>query len=125
MTPRPVLACLALVCAACGGGDVGGTSTARVPARGGEVWEIAAAPDRADTPAALLAYVHGLHVLVLDGNRVYAGMSRLNATRGEDGSRVLALANGLEASLVPVGEGMELRFSTGETVPLTRREDPR
>lgn len=109
---------------ACGRADGGEGATARAPSRAGEVWELDGGADRATAPAAFLAYLHGLHVIVLDGSRLYAGMNRLEGSRGPDGNRVFALAGGLEATLIPTGDRLELRFSTGETIPLRRREAP-
>jgi hypothetical protein len=71
---------------------------------------------------AALAYVNGLHVMVVDGNRAWAGMTRLEAESGVGGARTLHLDGGLTADLVNAGDGLELRFSTGERVPLRKRE---
>jgi hypothetical protein len=109
----------ALILSACGGGESG--IVARAPARAGDVWELDRTEDRATAQAALLAYVNGLHVMVLDGNTAYAGMTRLEAAKGPDGSQTLTLANGLKADLVHAGEAVELRFSSGELVPLRKR----
>ncbi len=116
------LAALALLApAACGGGDDGAPDVARAPARDGEVWELDRADDRATADAAMLAYVHGVHVLVLDGDEAFAGMTRLRAAEDANGGRTLTLANGLAAQLVPSGDAIELRFASGERVPLRRR----
>lgn len=124
MITRRRAAVLAALClSACGPSDEE-PLTARAPARSGEVWAIDAAAGRAAAPAALLAYVHGLHVIVLDGNRAYAGMTRLDAQRGPEGERVFELTGGLTASVTNGDEGVELRFSTGERIALARREDP-
>jgi hypothetical protein len=112
----------ALILSACGGGESG--SVARAPARSGDVWELDRTEDRATAQAALLAYVNGLHVMVLDGNTAYAGMTRLEAAKGADGNQTLTLANGLKAELVRAGEAVELRFSSGELVPLRKRVLP-
>jgi hypothetical protein len=116
------VAAAALLLAACGGGE--SASVARAPARSGDVWELDRAEDRATAQAALLAYVNGLHVMVLDGNTAYAGMTRLEAAKGTDGNQTLTLANGLKAELVRAGEAVELRFSSGELVPLRKRVLP-
>jgi hypothetical protein len=60
---------------------------------------------------------------VLDGNEVFAGMTRFTTERGSDGGRSIKLANGLGAQLVPVGDSLELRFSTGETIPMHKQQD--
>ena len=107
--------------AACGGGDDGAAATSRAPESAGEVWEVDRADDRAAVEGALLAYVTGLHVLVLDDDDAFAGMTRLRATAGADGARAFTLANGLGAELAPAGDALELRFSSGQVVPLKRR----
>lgn len=116
---------LAMWLASCGS-DAGAASgdTARVPERSGDVWEIERPDDRTTAPGAMLAYLHGLHVVVLDGDNAYAGMTRLRGERDADGTVAFILADGLTASLTPVGEGMELGFSTGETVTLMKRGAP-
>jgi len=108
--------------AACGHKDDATQATA-APSRAGQVWEADHAEDRANAPATLVAFVNGLHVVVLDGDDAYAGMTRLHATSGADGKRTIPLANGLGAELVPVGDVMELRFSSGESLPL-RKQPP-
>lgn len=120
----PRTAWLAVLClAACGPTD--DAVTARAPARSGTVWQVDAAANRDAAPAALLAYIHGLHVVLLDGDRAYAGMTRLESVPGPDGERVFSLGNGITASVVangPADDGFELRFSSGERIALTRRE---
>lgn len=105
----------------CAGADGRVATAERAPARAGDVWELDAADDRRTAPAALLAYVSGLHVLVLDGDDVYAGMTHLQGTRGRDGARLFRLANDLDAQLVPVDDRLELRFSSGEVTTLHRQ----
>jgi hypothetical protein len=107
----------------CGGGT-SGPATARAPSSAGEVWEVDPSADRGALAGALLAYVSGLHVVVLDGDRAYAGMTRLEGKRAENGARSFALASGLSAEVVKQGETAQLRFSSGEGVPL-RRQPPR
>ncbi len=119
---RSVVPILALLGAACGGGGGGAPAAARAPTRAGDVWEIDHPDDRANAAGAALAYVNGLHVMVVDGNRAWAGMTRLDAESGADGARTFHLDGGLTADLVKAGDGLELRFSTGERVPLRKRE---
>jgi hypothetical protein len=107
---------------ACGGD--GTAETSRAPERAGEVWEVDRADDRAAAEGALLAYVSGLHVVVLDDDDAFAGMTRLRLTDRDGGGRGLTLANGGGAELVPGGDGLELRFPDGQTVPM-RRQVPR
>ena len=114
-----VLATAAIVGCGGSGGEAGGA--ARAPAKAGDVWEIDRADDRAGAPAALLAYVSGLHLMVLDGNDAFAGMTRLRAQSKPGGGRTLQLSPALEAELAPTPEGMELRFSSGEIVPMRKK----
>jgi hypothetical protein len=103
-------------------GLTGCTKPEGVPASGGQVWEIDVA-GRADSPAAVLAYVNGVHVIVVDGSNVYAGMTPLKTERRADGGSTIKLANGLEAQLLPAAEGrIELRFSTGESIAMRKKE---
>lgn len=95
---------------------------ARVPARSGQLWEVDRSAARSAMPGAMLAYANGLHVIVLDGKEVYAGMTALKAESTSAGGLAIKLASGLEAQLVPVGEGIELRFSTGESVAMRKKE---
>ncbi|MEW5977632.1 MAG: hypothetical protein AB1898_17700 [Acidobacteriota bacterium] len=120
-TTWPALWLVLLVGSLTGCGSSGPEGTG-VPSRSGEVWEIDGSAGRSAMSGAVLAYVNGLHVIVLDGNNVYAGMTLLKAERPSDGGSSIKLANGLEASLVPTGEGtMDLRFSSGESIPLRRK----
>lgn len=118
----PLVLAVGLI-AACGG-DGGAAETSRAPERSGEVWEVDRVEDRAVAEAALLAYVSGLHVVVLDDDDAFAGMTRLRLTNGDGGGRSITLANGVGAQIVPAGEVLELRFAGGQTVPL-RRQAPR
>ena len=114
----------ALLLVGCGGGTgAGGAAAARTPARSGDVWEVDGEVGRAATPGALLAFVNGLHVMVLDGNTAYAGMTRLEGRTEQGGDPAFALPNGLRAALVRSGEGAELRFSTGEVIALRRQPE--
>ena len=108
--------------AGCGAGADPAGEVARAPAKAGEVWELDGSVGREGSPAAMLAYVNGLHVLVLDGNDAFAGMTRLRAEPGASGAKTFKLADGLTAELAPAGDAMELRFSTGESIPMRRRE---
>lgn len=108
--------------AGCDRGAESAEQVARAPAKAGEVWELDGAVGREGSPAAMLAYVNGLHVLVLDGDDAFAGMTRLRAEKGPDGNKTFKLADGLTAELAEAGDAMELRFSTGESIPMRRRE---
>ncbi len=119
--PAALALCATMLAAAACDGDDGAPRAVAVPERAGDVWEADHAADRGTAPAALLAFVNGLHVLVVDGDDAYAGMTRLVAEPAGDGRRTLALANGLSAELAPVGEVMELRFSSGETLAMRRQ----
>lgn len=97
-----------------------GPAAAVAPSRAGEVWAIDRTADRAAAAAALQAYVSGLHVIVLDGDDAYAGMTRLRAQPGANGARVFKLVGGGEATLVAAGDALDLRFASGESIPLRR-----
>lgn len=110
---------IGLAVAACGRPSAG-----RAPTRGGEVWELDRAAGRPAMPGAVLAYVNGLHLIVVDGNDVYAGMTPLKAETRDGGARALHLANGLDAVLTPAGDGrMRLSFSSGESVDLVHKPE--
>jgi 2-methylcitrate dehydratase PrpD len=99
----------------------GDAAVARAPSRGGEVWEADKASDRRAAPATLVAFVNGLHTIVLDGHDVYAGTTRLHASDDSAGTLAVPLSNGLTARLLPAGDAMELRFSSGESVALRKQ----
>lgn len=106
----------------CGGESSPGA--ARAPARAGDVWEIDPSQnDRAHAAGAALAYVHGMHVMVVDGRRAWAGMTPLAGEPGPEGATTFHLAGGVTASLQPAGDQLELRFGTGETVLLRKRTE--
>ena len=89
---------LLLIMFAAGTGGCGksgsGPEAVKAPARSGDVWEIDRAAGRAAMPGAVLAY----------------------------GARAIKLAGGLEALLVPAGEEkIDLRFSSGESIPLLKK----
>jgi hypothetical protein len=104
----------------CKGADGASESAAEVPARSGDVWEIDGSAGRTASPAAMLAFVNGMHVLVIDGDDVFAGTQRLKSNRAPDGVRTLQLADGSSADLVPNGDAFELRFASGERIPLRK-----
>ena len=106
---RPIPALVVLAAAGvlgCGGSGGG----ARARARAGDVWEIDHADDRAGASAALLAYVSGVHLMVIDGDDAFVGMTHLTAQAKPGGGRTLRLSPALEADLAPTADGMELRF---------------
>lgn len=124
-----VLACSALL-VACGGsgpaaeGEGTAARPAETPARAGEAWELAdAGVADAPSPAAVAAFVEGLHSLVLDGDRLYAGSVRHDGTRQDDGSLSFSLSGGLQARLVRDGEAYLLHLGDGEPARLQRRAD--
>ena len=109
-------------CSGSGTGDLAGGEAARAPERAGELWETDQAGDRAAAAASLVAFVHGMHVIVLDGDDLYAGATRRRLERGADGARSLDLPDSLQVQLAPLGDDvLELRFSTGERSPMRRR----
>lgn len=102
---------------ACGGASPGPNAAVNPPSGAGTVLVIDDGT-QAGAPAALMGFVHGLHTIVVDGDEVFAGMRRLEASGAANGVRALALGGDLAAELVPAGDGFELRFSTGESVRL-------
>lgn len=120
-----------ILLAGCGGGNDGtpsaqaGGELAATPERAGEVWELAEARvDETPSPADIAAFVEGLHVFVLDGDRIHAGNIRHDARRAEDGSLVLTLAGGVQARLAKEGDGHVLHLGEGTPARLQRRQDP-
>lgn len=111
---------LVLPVTGCSGGGEGGGTPARMPARSGDVLEVAAPEDRATAPGAVAAFVNGLHTVVVDGKDAFAGQTRLTGTTSDSGL-TLPLAGGLTANLVPAGDDFRLTFSTGEAVAMRRR----
>jgi len=107
--------------AGCGGGGEPGSATAP-PARAGQVWEVQASEDRAYVPGSIVAFVNGVHVMVIDDDRVYAGMTPLETKAGSGGAKSITFASGLTADLVPSADGGEMRFSSGERVPVRARQ---
>jgi hypothetical protein len=114
------IAASAVVLAGCGGGGEPGSATAS-PARAGQVWEVQASEDRAYVPGSIVAFVNGVHVMVVDDDRVYAGMTALETKSRSDGARTITFSSGLTADLVPSAQGGEMRFSSGERVPVRPR----
>lgn len=112
---------LAIAVVGCGKHGDSGASVAAAPSHAGDVWEADKASDRKAAPATVIAFVNGLHTVVVDGNDVYAGTTRLETKEVSAGGRAVMLSNGLAASLVPAGDGMELRFSSGERVAMRKQ----
>jgi hypothetical protein len=112
---------LLIAAAGCGSHSSGDATVAKAPSHAGAVWEADNAGDRKSAAATVLAFVNGLHAVVLDGNDVYAGTTRMSTRADSSGAREIVLANGLSAQLLPAGEGMELRFSSGERMPLRKQ----
>jgi hypothetical protein len=105
----------------CGGGGEPGAATAP-PSRSGQVWEVQASEDRAYVPGSIVAFVNGVHVMVVDGDRVYAGMTELAAKDGSSGARTITFPSGLSADMVSSPQGVEMRFSSGERVTVRERQ---
>jgi hypothetical protein len=112
---------LAIGVAGCGKHGDAGEAVAKAPSHSGDVWETDKASDRKEAPATVLAFVNGLHTVVLDGSDIYAGTTRFGTSADTGGGRVVALSNGLSARIIPAGDALELRFSTGESVPLRKQ----
>ena len=117
---RRMAATLISVATACGGGE-SADDVAAAPSRSGDVWEVEQGVERADAQAALLAFVSGTHVVLVDGNDTYAGMRLTRGGKAPDGGQPLALAGGIQATLAPAGDAMQLRFASGETLAMRRR----
>lgn len=116
--PVRILSVPLALLSACGGAGAG--ESAAVPERSGAVWTLDAPATRTTAPAAMLAFAHGLHTVVVDGSDVYAGTTRFRGTRDGAGSTVVDLGNGLTATLTPNGDTLDLVFSTGEQVALRK-----
>lgn len=89
------------------------------------MWEVQAPDDRASVPGSIVAFVNGVHVMVVDGDRIYAGMTELTAKSGSNGAQTITFPSGLSADMVPAGPGaraVELRFSSGERVTVRERQ---
>ncbi|MGC4051780.1 MAG: hypothetical protein QM757_20740 [Paludibaculum sp.] len=120
----PAIALVIALAGLSGCGRSGDSAGVRAPARSGEVWELDRAAGRPDMPGAVLAYVNGLHLIVVDGNDIYAGMTPLRAEARSDGGRAIKLANGLEAVLTQDGpERMQLKFSSGEVIGMRKKAE--
>jgi hypothetical protein len=116
-----VLILLVIVAVSIAGCTGSGGSGSQVPPTAGDVWEIDPAAGRPSQPGAVLAYVNGLHVIVLNGSDAYVGMTPVKTGSGSNGLSI-KLSNGLEAVLTPSGEGRaDLRFSTGESIGMRKR----
>jgi hypothetical protein len=112
---------LAIGIVACGKNADAGGSVAKAPSHSGDVWEADKVSERKEAPATVIAFVNGLHTVVLDGSDVYAGSTRYSTSEDTAGGRDVALSNGLSARIFAAGDAMELRFSSGESVPLRKQ----
>jgi hypothetical protein len=111
-----------LTLTACGGGGEPGGAIAP-PARSGEVWEVKGAEERTAVAGSIVAFVNGVHVMVIDGDQIYAGMTELTTKGGADGGRTITFPSGLSADLVPSAQGAEIRFSSGERVAVGEKAE--
>ncbi len=116
-------ACGLMALAACS--EAGGDSNEAtgVPSRSGDVWVLDSAGSQSAASAALLAFVSGTHVLVVDGDETFAGMQVTHGGKAPDGGQPLTLSGGIDATLAPSGNAMRLKFASGETMPLRKRRD--
>ena len=121
---RESLLLTALVAAANAGcsHDAGSRLAISEPRRAGEVWEVDSAASQSSGAAALLAFVSGTQVLLVDGATTYAGMRVTDGGQAPDGGQPLVLSDGIRATLAPRDGGMQLRFSSGEVLALRRRD---
>lgn len=113
---------LLLALSACSNGGAGDAAVSEVPKTSGDVWLVGPASDRATAPAALLAFVYGLHVAVIDGNDAYTGMTRRTVGKATGGAQTIPVSGGQSVSLLPEGDRYTLRFPGGETIGFHKRE---
>ena len=102
--------------------DAGSRVAVSLPRRAGEIWEVDSAASQSSGAAALLAFVSGTQVLLVDGATTYAGMRVTDGGQAPDGGQPLVLSDGISATLAPREGGMQLRFSSGEVLALRRRD---
>jgi hypothetical protein len=122
LQPRRLLLPLLLAAAGACGGGASDDAAAPAPSRSGDVWAVeGSVGDRARAKGELLAFVSGTHALVVDGNDTYAGMRLTRGGKAPDGGQPLAPAGGIEATLAPAGDSLQLRFASGETLSLRKR----
>lgn len=112
-----VIICFALACRETPPDEV----AVRAPTRSGDVWELDRPENPRDAGGALLAFVSGTHVILVDGNDTYAGMLLTRGGKAPDGGQPLRLGGGVAATLAPVGDSLQLRFDSGERLALRRR----
>ncbi|HEY7189174.1 MAG TPA: hypothetical protein VH436_21600 [Vicinamibacterales bacterium] len=120
-----LLSCLlvSMAGAACGGADKSAPgAVAAPPSRSGDIWEIQAPAERTSVPGSIVAFVNGVHVMVVDGDQIYAGMTTLATKSGPNGGRTITFPSGLTADMVSGSQGAELRFSSGERVMVHERQ---
>jgi len=122
---RPLLTMAVGVVVGCGGSAEAGKSAERAPSHAGEVWTIAREDDRAAVPAALTAYLNGMQTMVLDGSDAYAGMTKLHGDKSDGDGKLFTLANGVTATITPAGDSLQLRFSSGEVIPMYKAQTGR
>ncbi|HZM60259.1 MAG TPA: hypothetical protein VFB85_10690 [Vicinamibacterales bacterium] len=125
-TRSVLVLCLTVVASltgACGGADTGTPGAVSAPPSSrGDIWEIQSPSERAMVSGSIVAFVNGVHVMVVDGDRVFAGMTELATKAGTNGGQTITFPSGLSADLVPSAQGAELRFSSGERVLVHERQ---
>jgi hypothetical protein len=110
-----------IAAAACSGSHDAGNGATTPPTSAGVVWVVDTAANSANVQATMTAFANGLHVMVIDGDDIYAGMNKLATEAAPGGGRLVKLSNGLTAQLVPAGNGLDLHFSSGETVHMRQQ----
>jgi hypothetical protein len=60
-------------------------AVASPPSRRGDIWEIQTPADRTSVPGSIVAFVNGVHVMVVDGDQIYAGMTTVATKNGFGG----------------------------------------
>lgn len=120
-----VFAAAALL-AACGGSDPAGSSqapaaqTKELPKRG-DVWEVDPA---SPADAQMLAYMHGLHSFVRQGDDLYTATTRLANVKEDGAALVASLGGGLEARIEERDGKSVLAFSSGPVAVLRQHQAP-
>lgn len=117
---------------ACGGSDPADSSdssasapaaaeTEQLPLRRGDVWEVDPA---SSADAQMLAYMHGLHSFVRQGDELYTATTRLTDVKEDGAALVASLGGGLEARIEERDGKSVLAFSSGPVATLRPHQVP-
>ena len=105
---------------ACRGDGSGGEGNASALPAGGVVWAVSNPDNRSTAPAALEAMVFGAHVLLVDGDDVYTGLTRRRLEQRSDGTWSLALPGGAQTTIDRSDSALVLHLPSGATVSLSK-----